>query len=229
MSTINAKLVAAGVGLPGVWREDDLLPGRPTYCGADEVQTGPIFRIPNSVDLSDYQTRAGLLRQLAIWAGDDGEGQAYWLHLCEYEGVWSLRNDRNSTSTVVEFDTLDRVEEDRIPFHSSHLVEHKALWLAGVLDETEALAAILVHIGRDAAVRRALGWKVEAGTLATLEVWGAPGYWLLKSGGQSWLFSPHGNPGEDDPVNNHTRVTALDGITDPTQALTAIYEELARG
>ena len=68
---IEARLVADGVGFPPMWLDSY---GYPVWMGEEVDQLHEY-----SVDLSDHQTRAGLLRQLAIWAGDDGEAQAYWL------------------------------------------------------------------------------------------------------------------------------------------------------
>lgn len=73
---------------------------------------------------------------------------------------------------------------------------------AGVLAE---MAARATHIGMDAAIRRALGWTVEAGTLGVLE------------------FSDNGCWFDD---GSSMMGFTFTGITDPTEALAAIYAEV---
>lgn len=209
MTVLNGGLIREGVGIP--------------WVGAKMMDSNTnwgCMRFPSPDGVLEH----ALMRRLAVWAGDDGEAKAYWLHFCENECVWSLRNERNSTSTVVEFDTLDRVEDDRIDFLGTGGAEHKALWLAGVMDEAEALAAILAHIGRDHFTRRAMGWSVESGTLARLEP--RIGGWTLSDiRGNRRAF----NDGTYPSIGGGEQAPYLAGITDTTQALTAIYEELVGG
>lgn len=93
--------------------------------------------------LDDPDTRAAVCRALAIAEGDDGQAAAYWLHLCEEERVWSLRHERNGTTVVAEWDTIERADDDRIDFFGDMVPPcHKALWLADAETPAEALVAI---------------------------------------------------------------------------------------
>ena len=80
------------------------------------------------------------------------------------------------------------------------------------------MAARLTHIGQDHAIRRALGWTVEAGTLATLER-EADGLWVFRTALRSTAFDAIGLGGRTCP--------ALAGITDPDEARNAIYEAVS--
>jgi hypothetical protein len=77
------------------------------------------------------------------------------------------------------------------------------------------LGARAEQIGMDHAIRRKLGWEVEPGTLATLE--------LLEPG--LWLF--HG-PGAEDSgrLCRSSSIPALEGVTDPDEALKVLHVEV---
>jgi len=82
----------------------------------------------------------------------------------------------------------------------------------------------LTKISQDHAIRRALGWTVEPGTLAKLERLRAGGDWRLTSPcGGVHVFSA-----QPEALTSHpsTYTAALAGITDPTKARAAIYAEL---
>ncbi len=102
-------------------------------------------------------------------------------------------------------------------------------------DYLRGLAARVRHIGMDHAIRRALGWSVEPGTLATLErglslrsarLVDRPAqrsrWWQLSHAGRVQRLSY-------DRVGDHGWIPALAGITDPTEALAAIYAEVCGG
>jgi hypothetical protein len=78
--TVFACDLAQGVGLPAIWWGHG--PGldepgwRHRLPGSSQTAW---FGLDHKVHLDEYQTRQGILRQLAMWAGDDGEGEAYWL------------------------------------------------------------------------------------------------------------------------------------------------------
>ncbi len=168
MTAVDAALVAAGVGLPPAWREaephrdhddepsgwitteTDPYAGDGTHCEADGV--------PYLLDLSDHQTRAGVLRQLAMWAGDDGEAQAYWLGLGA-EG-WMLMCD--ACVLVRDFADIAPIDSPIIP------------------PTAETLARIVEHIGRDHRIRRKLGEEPAKGTLAQ--------FGLMQPHEQWWRF-----------------------------------------
>ena len=77
------------------------------------------------------------------------------------------------------------------------------------------MAARIEHIGMDHAIRRALGWEVEPGTLATLTpVDGVSGMWRLNAPREA--------------VRYWWREFDLPSVTDPAEALRAIYAEVWR-
>lgn len=85
--TISAQLVAEpnGVGLPKMWMDRHGTP--------QQLTNGEHLLGPERVMVGDHQTRSGLLRQLAMWCGDGGEAQAYWLEQfgANYRLVSSIR------------------------------------------------------------------------------------------------------------------------------------------
>lgn len=184
---MNAKLGAAGVGLAPHW-VDSLGMDRSAVVLVSTPHHVPLPG-PNGINAH------GLLVQLAMWAGDDGEAQAYWLELPLKKGIeqaWQLRSPRG---VVRSFDFVPR----RWP-------------------PTEALAAILTHIGHDHRIRRALGWTVEPETLGELEltVPGSPlAGWTVTAGMELSYFTPF-------PSREGQHLPALAGVTDPAEALAAI-------
>lgn len=100
--------------------------------------------------------------------------------------------------------------------HAPWSSEHRTRALHGMV-------ARLTRIGMDHAIRRALGWEVKPGTLAELrrstvspfDYDDGPG-WKMKAGNASHFFWEEGSD-------------TLPGITDPTEALQAIYEEVTNG
>lgn len=189
MTTIDASLVAAGVGLPPVWR------GETDYFAEPKLPPRKVF---GRLDLTDHQTRAGILRRFAMWAGDDGEARAYWLMVLAVDEAVIMRADQAGSQPAAK--------ERRRAFIGGIDGLH-----AGRLDES--LARIVEHIGRDHRIRRNLGWQVEPGTLATLE----------RADDGSWWFGYGSIGGWWTP----TRYPSLAGITDPAEALKAIDEALA--
>ena len=86
---LSAKVVVEGVGLPPVWRCSwpSSLTGNATSLTVTEESSFSPLPEGAEVLLDHPPTYFGLLRQLALWTGDKGEAQAYWL---EWDGRWSL-------------------------------------------------------------------------------------------------------------------------------------------
>ncbi|KKN69867.1 hypothetical protein LCGC14_0436910 [marine sediment metagenome] len=90
-----------------------------------------------------------------------------------------------------------------------------------------SMIARIEHIGRDHAIRSALGWTVEPGTLAALErsptdlVTGLipPDRWVFMRANKVHVFSAYPDSGFAT-----TQIPALAGVTDPAEALRVIYE-----
>jgi hypothetical protein len=208
-ATIDAALVAAGIGLPLIWRARGVL-GIKTWT---VTTTEGTWMSRTIVDLSDDQTRSGLLQRLAVWAGDSGQAQAYYL-VEHCGGGWLLCSESG----------------DSIGFASPTSGSNTNLSWAppSGLAPIEALACIVERIGRDHRIRRALGWDVEPGTLASLKRNGA-GTWFFgdpdPEGMPAWSFVPRGlkefHPGV-------THVPALAGNIDPRKVLAAIDEVLEK-
>lgn len=144
-----------------------------------------------------------LPRQLALWAGDNGEGESYWLE--HSDGVWFL--ERPGVESVAAFSHSPLRPDGTIPHHVPPLESVESLH--------EALRAIVRHIGQDHVIRRSLLWTVKPGTLASFR-WheGAEG-WLLScplDRIRSHLYSRWPNP---DPTvaTNYTEVPGLDRDT----------------
>jgi hypothetical protein len=104
-------------------------------------------------------------------------------------------------------------------------------WAELIADEPENpvplrdLAARTRHIGMDHAIRRALGWKVDPGTLAGLRR-PRPGIWSLSCGRDAIVFGAD-VPYMEPPTALCRPWPTLAGITDPDEALVAIYEEVS--
>lgn len=240
MISMSAQLVADGVGLPLV----------PMKLVNHPVWPSPVQWMPLKHDdhpMGDVLIdRIGILqemlRQLAMWCGDDGKAQAYSLHrlgtgwaLHRSDRLWLAMGHEEEADAVAGFTfsmrmaaavvrwllipglnkTVDIICEDcdggeweSSDGNCPHC--RKPPLASRRLTRLEVLVVILTHIGHDHAIRRALGWGVEPGTLATLE--------RLKG---RWVFTgPNGEVGQ-------TRWgDALANITDPTEALAAIYAEV---
>jgi hypothetical protein len=174
--TVFACDLAQGVGLPAIWwghqeQGAEHYPGldepgwrqRPSGSSQEAWAGLDLYR----VHLDEYQTRQGILRQLAMWAGDDGEGEAYWLD-CDVEGVWFL--ERPGWESVAAF--------SHEPHRPDGTVAHHVPSLASVERDIDALKAIVTYIGQDHRIRRSLCQKPIPGTLATFKPHDFPG-WLL--------------------------------------------------
>ena len=223
-ATVPAALVAAGVGQPEVWKAE---PGEYRFARSwhhTVTLLGRDLAAEVPVDLSDHATRSGLLRRLAMWCGDNGEAQAYWLTI---EGpAFVLRRD-GAESPLAKF---YGVPGGSMPWNGHHIPA-----VEEVLDGSmfEALAAILIHIGEDHTIRRALGWKVDPGTLATLTDCGtdeAP-VWKFSVGPMS-DYNEHwfaGDAGAAAVAVIDTWLDDLAGITDPTEARTVLLRDVRCG
>lgn len=195
-TTIEAALIQASVGLqPGIraYGRNESSPDPGSAAGVtgiivhvhpeDGIWIAPDgltrkhdayhFDVEHVVVHLDQQTCGALLRRLAMWAGDDGEAQAYWLvrqpDFCRdvdapEVGTWSVyaRRERSTERLNADF-------ELPLPWPKT----------------TEALATILTHIGLDHRIRRALGEpNPKVGTLA---------HWDRKTPDDDkpwWCFTP---------------------------------------
>ncbi len=186
MPMLSAELVDAGVGLPSVWRD----PARGVLDGPHEGWRECVLSLDDSLN------RFGLLRQLALWAGDDGEGMAYWL---SWDGQYNLRR---ASGVGGRGKTI-----------RAHLPAPKPMvdWDA---DALRALKDIVEFIGMDHAVRRKLGWGVTPNNWATLWKDEKSGLWVLQD-------AP-GNFKEFDSAATPALATAT-GLFEP---LRAVYEEV---
>jgi hypothetical protein len=199
------RLVAEGVGLPRYYLYVEYGPPREEVVGfRGVVHDRRGYDTPDRL-LADYQTAQGCLRQLAMWAGDDGKAQAYWLTARGDYG-WALMSEAGREIAI--FQDVPKPSIDRYYTVPGLACSNPA----------EALAAILTHIGMDHAIRRALGWAVEPETLATL-MWSVD-HWLVEHGDEHVRFSAI-------PRTGAICAPALAGVTDPAEAWRAIYEEVA--
>lgn len=162
-----------------------------------------------------HQARAGVLCRLALWAGDDGLGEAYWL--AKGEGAWFL--ERPGQESVACFASIRDRPDGTLAYVIPDLDE--------VRDHDEALRLILTHIEVDRMLREHLMWNPQPGTLARLYLFDAKaGEWLLLDREhppahshwagrlRSHLFSPHPSP---EGVSNFTQIPDFDP-QDPAQA-----------
>ena len=182
----DARWVAAGVGLPPVFRTV----AREWYLG---MPTLPADQQP--LDLTDMQTAFGVALKLDEWEDwDDGGG-------------------------------ADLLWTERVAAVAWCWTSAQARMLR------EDLAARVIHIGQDHHIRRALGWEVEPGTLATFQLIASPGEtcWCLSTTIAQGRGLHHFS---DSPPRVRKRETtpghipALAGITDPVEALRLIAEAL---
>ncbi len=130
---IPAALVAAGIGMPPMW----VCVGQSLIS----VYTGQQIPPANAAVRLNYQTSQGLIRQLAMWSGDDGEGDTYYIEPAPFirrgvvaQGIDVYRLDEGRPSNVREF-------------------------------RGASLGEVVSYIGLDHLIRRKLGWEVEPRTL----------------------------------------------------------------
>jgi len=114
----------------------------------------------------------------------------------------------------------------------------------GCSDLTSVMIARLTHIGQDHAIRRALGWEVERGSLATLtrkEPDDKP-WWCLTAPHDSGPYRPAPIPKKRRPAqlacleyraepwsDAYLHVPGLAGVTSEVEALASIYAEVCGG
>ena len=205
--TIPAHLVESGVGLPPVF--DFGLHGWVTAEWWREASDHHTEYRRGPADVSDPDAASAMLRRLAAWAGDDGEAQAYWLE--DIGGGWLLwrsgRHVARGPQRVALFQSWEPGVGVRLPVFTVP---------TGQTDPRAALVAIASHVGRDHEVRRALGWTVEPGTLATLEAAGM----VTTDGGLRSVW--------DLDDGERSKCFTCDPDIDPAAALVAIHEEVCR-
>lgn len=208
---VFARYLLSGVGLPLIWRggqcqESDQ--GDPQWFQRPpETRPGALFGLdPYEVHLEDLQTRAGVLRQLAMWAGEVDDSQTYWLD--EDRGAWLLKRPGEF---LAAFYPPGMKSKGRVG-----LGWHNVPSLESVQghEPIQALQAIVTHIGSDHTIRRSLLWNRKPGTLADFEWRESLNGWLLIDSPDPWgsrrshLYSsePHPDP---TTVHNYTQVHDL--------------------
>lgn len=139
---VPAHLVVAGVGLPPVY----LLKtnkGASLWGMEPDDETGEDLM----VDLPDFQTQQGCLRQLAIYSGDEGNAQAYWL--APFSAGWRLIAYRREKTYMETFMwatvSLDAFYWVRGNVKGRVVVSRDK---PRANDAVEALGVILEHIGK---------------------------------------------------------------------------------
>jgi hypothetical protein len=210
---VNAALVAAGVGLPPVWLEPDLQ----EWISDDDWGEGFY------VDLTDPQTAAGVLRQLAMWAGFDLGPLEVPVIQC-HAGMLELACVIDELAFCATQRLADRPVDRGGPH--SYALRHIVPGLAYQAEHTEAtmVAHVVAWIGRDHSIRRALERTVKRGTLAELR--------FEELGRWRWDPSPD-DPGDGfwfiaEPLDSDRYVAAhvvpalADVGDDPGKALAAI-------
>ena len=137
---VETEIGGRGVGL-GEWveREDGLHAIR--YTPEDLEQAAWLTRLVSDwgehIHIPDYTTHADRLRHLALWAGDDGKAQAYWLEHCpaslRESAAWRLQS--NLRGCIALFNEVA---------DGSYAVPGVAV----IEDPPEALGRILIAIGK---------------------------------------------------------------------------------
>ena len=212
-TTLSAKLVRSGVGLPPMWK-------CPPSWSSEVFPEGII-------KAGDYQTRQGLLRQLAVWKGCPGTARAYWL---EWRGSLGWELTRRGPYPVPrgwhnDFDGMFWVvpTEPRGPFLS---LPRPDINTPGEPDEV--LVAILEWIALDHLLRRKFGWDIEPKSLAFFEHLPKNStkedspldYWSFQCPGGLKAKAYRGTPEEEHSVGEY--LPSLAGVIDSAEALRVI-------
>jgi hypothetical protein len=208
------------VGLPDAWRDDTGY----LFDSREEIDQLHEYRI----DLSHPQTRFGVLMRLAAWmGGDPSRIQSLWLewrgsHGWELSAQWRRPAPRMND----RFDGMMwRVETEPpgplYPFPEGNKP----------IEPEEALQIAVERIGRDHAIRRALGEEPQPGTLAE--------FGLMQPHEQWWRFDArkHGGAfiewdrdgkfiGSAECGKRAPLLLPLEGVSDPFEALRALYQEV---
>jgi len=159
----------------------------------------------HTIPARDVADAVGL--PLMWWDGDSIEWQS--MHPSGETGTLDLSNPQTAFGVALRLDEWERAG-DISPASWGIAVAH-AFHPGGIGDGyrprmLQRLIGRLQHIARDHRIRRALGWRVEVGTLAELER--LKGRWVLTS--------------PDGQVGQSRWGDTLANITDPTEALAAI-------
>jgi hypothetical protein len=178
---IPSNFVSQGIGLPPIFQ------GRRKDGRAEWFESLPQERV--SLEMGPHSNPA-LLLQLALWCGDSGVAQAYWL--IRDQSSWRLLKNHYYESETREVATF--------LWNAWSATCHE---VSGEVPEVPyaALKAIIVHIGTDHTIRRKLGWKVERGALGTWrKAYGPPDglttpprIWTLSHGEDSHTFDVGGD------------------------------------
>ena len=165
------------------------------------------------ISARDVADSAGLPR---VWFASDGYSIRWAPHHRNSDTlVMDLSDPQTAFGVALKLDAWERAGATGENGWVSRLAEalrcESPERLRGVL---EAMAARIRHIAMDHRIRRALGWEVAPGTLATLNEH------RDEDGDPYWKFT--------DPHSGVFAVWCLAGITDKAQALEAIHAEVCR-
>ena len=172
---LPSNYVVDGVGLPSVFLGRSRTGEETWLTELPEERTGLVL---------SRESRHLLLRQLAIWCGDRGVSQAYWLR--RDKGAWRLYQNFGA-------------------YQQTHREVCSFIWgawsatcheMPGATPKTpsKALRAILINIGKDHSLRRKLGWEVSPGSVGN---WRKQAHsaatWTLSHGEDSHDFDVGGD------------------------------------
>ena len=198
--TIPARVVAEGVGLPPVW-----------LC------------------------RCAVSRDYTYWVTPDQTDEQR-AHAVTTGGV-ELSNHQPAFDLALKLDEWERAGPPDLT-RPSYATAYAELLEEGrdMLPFLRLMAARLTQVGMDHAIRRALGWLPPVGSplpaflvghLETLRRH-ERGYWMMGLGSGRVMRFGVANDGRWAPLVDRP-MPALAGITDPAEALAAIYEEVCGG
>jgi len=186
-------------------------------------------------------------RWAAVWCEPDGCTMARWTleRLGENAGGYFARNDsvldlsdpQTAFGVALRLDEWERAGDGARHYWAGKLADEVA-WPAQRTKVLAAMIARLIHIGLDHRIRRALGEAASPGTLATLErvgncwrldsrqhgVGGVMIEWSAYPGDGGCTLGMCGTGSECPP--GYVSVPALEGVTDPDEALVAIAATL---
>jgi len=157
----------------------------------------------HTIPARDVADAVGL--PLMWWDGDSIEWQS--MHPSGETGTLDLSDPQTAFGVALRLDEWEAAHERLLGVDPDHSPTFATAVARGLMErEPEKMITRLQHIARDHRIRRALGWRVEVGTLAELER--LKGRWVLTS--------------PDGQVGQSRWGDTLANITDPTEALAAI-------
>jgi hypothetical protein len=175
----------------------------------------------NPTDLDAKLVRDGIGLP-PLWVGASGRGYATNYHEGDLEDL-DPYDPQTAFGLAVKLD-----EWDGTAGHSNDTMRYLA-GLYGTAGWAEAIGVVLARvewIGMDHFIRRHLGWELKPGTMmqVSLDVdeEGLHPVWCLEYQAENYVIAEHFSTG----MELTRQVEGLAGITDPTEALTLIYESL---